>query len=55
MLQRFIVIAVLISAIPSYAQRRDNPDATILNRAKLVSQTDRIEVYRDDVDVEEGG
>jgi hypothetical protein len=55
MLRRFIVIAVLFSALPTYAQRRDNPDATILNRAKLVSQTDRIEVYRDDGDVDEGG
>ena len=53
MLRTFIALTLLLSSIASYAQRRDNPDATVLNRAKLVSQTDRVEVYRDDVDVEE--
>ena len=54
MLRAFIALTLLLSAFASYAQRRDNPDATVLNRAKLVNQTDRVEVYRDDVDVEEG-
>jgi hypothetical protein len=54
MLRTFIALTLLLSAIASHAQRRDNPDATVLNRAKLVSQTDRVEVYRDDIDVEDG-
>ncbi len=54
MLRTFIALTLLLSTIASHAQRRENPDATVLNRAKLVSQTDRVEVYRDDADVEEG-
>jgi hypothetical protein len=40
-------LVILFAAIASIAQRRDNPDSIVLNRAQLVSQTDRIEVYRD--------
>lgn len=54
MLRIFILITLLFSAISSYAQRRDNADSTVLNRAKLVNQTDRIDVYQDDVEVDEG-
>lgn len=54
MLRTLIALALLLAAVSSHAQRRENPDAVVLNRAKLVSQTDRVEVYRDDVDVEEG-
>lgn len=57
LLRAIIVIGVLLSAIGAQAQRRaggEHPDAIVLNKAKLVSQTDRVEVYRDDMDVEEG-
>lgn len=50
----FIPLTLLLSTIACHAQQRENPDATILSRAKLVSQTDRVEVYRADVDVEDG-
>jgi hypothetical protein len=54
MLRIFILITLLFSGLSSYAQRRDNADSTVLNRAKLVNQTDRIAVYQDDVEVDEG-
>ena len=47
-------LVILFAAIASIAQRRDNPDSIVLNRAQLVSQTDRIEVYRDEINVDEG-
>jgi hypothetical protein len=47
-------LVILFAAIASIAQRRDNPDSIVLNRAHLVSQTDRIEVYRDEINVDEG-
>jgi hypothetical protein len=34
------------------AKQRENPDEFTLHRAKLVAQSDRIEVYRDGVDVD---
>jgi hypothetical protein len=54
MMRTFIALTLLLSSIASYAQRRDSTDANILSRAQLVSQTDRIEVYRDDIDVDDG-
>ncbi len=56
-LRTFILIGILFLALTAHAQRRsggEHPDAIVLNKAKLVSQTDRIEVYRDDMDVEDG-
>jgi hypothetical protein len=47
-------LVILFAAIASIAQHRDNPDAIVLYRAQLVSQTDRIEVYRDGIDIDEG-
>ena len=55
MLQRTIIATVLsLFVVASHAQRRENLDAIVLNKCKLVSQSDRVDVYRDEVEIEEG-
>jgi hypothetical protein len=57
LLRAIVIIGVFFVSFTTHAQRRvggDHPDAIILNKAKLVSQTDKIEVYRDDMDIEDG-
>ena len=55
MLQRTIIATVLsLFVVASHAQRRENLDAIVLNKSKLVSQSDRVDVYRDEVEIEEG-
>ena len=54
MLQRTIIAMVLsLFVVASHAQRRENLDAIVLNESKLVSQSDRVDVYRDEVEIEE--
>lgn len=53
MLRIFIALVLSMSTLVTHAQRRENTDADILNRSRLISQTDRVDVYRDDVDVDD--
>jgi hypothetical protein len=53
LLHKVFALMLALSVTISYAQRREHPDAVVLNRAKLVNQTERVEVYRDDVEVGE--
>jgi hypothetical protein len=54
LLRTIFSLVIFLAAMASNAQSRDNPDAIVLRRAQLVSQTERIEVYRDEVDIDEG-
>lgn len=52
-LQQLFVFLLPIMATAGLAQPLDNADEKVLSRAKLVNQNDKLEIYRDDAEVDD--
>jgi hypothetical protein len=53
-LQQLFVFLLPIMATAGLAQPLDNADEKVLSRAKLVNQNDKLEIYRDGAEVDQG-